>query len=56
MLEWVIENKTKLKRSDAALLCAQAVNISEWLSRILLASTLFFGQPCVEGLLVAGRR
>lgn len=55
-LEGVIENKTKLKQRDAALLCARAVNISEWLSCILLASTLFFGQPCREGLLVVGRR
>lgn len=56
MLEGVIENKTKLKQRDPALLCARAVNISEWLSCILLASTLFFGQPCGEGWLVAGRR
>lgn len=55
-LEGLIENKTKLKQRDAALLCAQAVNISEWLSCVLLASTLFVRQPCREGLLVAGRR
>lgn len=41
---------------DGALLCVCSVNISEWLSHILLASTLFFGQPCGEGLHLAGRR
>lgn len=52
----MIEYKTRMGQRDAALLCAVAVNISEWLSRILLASTLFFGQACGEGLLIAGRR
>ncbi len=41
MLERVNENKTKLKQRDTFLQCARAVNISEWLSCILLASTLF---------------
>lgn len=44
MLDGLIENKTNAKQRDAAFLCGRAVNISEWLSCILLASTLFFGQ------------